>query len=72
MTRGFLYAGATTVVASLWQVADEATLALMERFYANLGRMNKRDAMRAAQLDVARKIPQPYFWAAFYVTGSSG
>lgn len=72
MTRGFLYAGATTVVASLWQVADEATLALMERFYANLGKMNKRDAMRAAQLEVARKIPQPYFWAAFYVTGSSG
>lgn len=72
MTRGFLYAGATTVVASLWQVADEATLALMERFYANLARMNKRDAMRAAQLEVARKIPQPYFWAAFYLTGSSG
>ena len=72
MTRGFLYAGATTVVASLWQVADEATLALMERFYANLTRMNKRDAMRAAQLEVARKIPQPYFWAAFYLTGSAG
>jgi CHAT domain-containing protein len=72
MTRGFLYAGATTVVASLWQVADEATLALMERFYANLARMNKRDALRAAQLEVARKIPQPYFWAAFYLTGGSG
>jgi CHAT domain-containing protein len=71
MTRGFLYAGASTVVASLWQVSDEATLALMERFYANLGRMNKRDAMRAAQLEVAKKIPQPYFWSAFYLTGSS-
>ena len=72
MTRGFLYAGATTVVASLWQVADEATLTLMERFYANMGRMNKRDALRAAQLEVARKLPQPYFWAAFYLTGSAG
>jgi CHAT domain-containing protein len=72
MTRGFLYAGASTVVASLWQVADEATLELMERFYTNLGRMNKRDAMRAAQLEIARRIPQPYFWAAFYLTGSSG
>ena len=51
---------------------DEATLALMERFYANLTKMNKRDAMRAAQLEVARKIPQPYFWAAFYLTGSAG
>ncbi len=71
ITRGFLYAGASTVVASLWQVADEATAVLMERFYANLARMNKRDALRAAQLELARRSPQPYFWASFYLSGSS-
>src|SRR5262249_22654275 len=63
MTRGFLYAGGRSVVASLWPVADEATLQLMERFYSNLARMNKRDALRAAQVETARKIPEPYFWA---------
>ena len=71
ITRGFLYAGAATVVASLWQVADEATATLMERFYANLARMNKRDALRAAQLELAKSAPQPYFWASFYLNGSA-
>jgi CHAT domain-containing protein/tetratricopeptide (TPR) repeat protein len=71
MARGFLYAGSATVVASLWQVADEATATLMGRFYANLPRMNKRDALRAAQLELARRSAQPYFWASFYLNGSS-
>ena len=71
ITRSFLYAGAATVVASLWQVADEATATLMERFYANLARMNKRDALRAAQLELAKRSPQPYFWASFYLSGSA-
>ena len=71
ITRGFHYAGASTVVASLWQVADEATATLMERFYANLARMNKRDALRAAQRELARRSPQPYYWASFYLSGSS-
>jgi CHAT domain-containing protein len=69
LTRGFLYAGATTVVASLWKVADDATLELMERFYANLARMDKREALRSAQIETARKFPHPFFWAAFYLTG---
>ena len=59
------------MVASLWQVADEATATLMERFYANLARMNKRDALRAAQLELAKRSAQPYFWASFYLSGSS-
>lgn len=33
---GFYYAGAPTVVASLWQIDDEATALLMSRFYENL------------------------------------
>jgi CHAT domain-containing protein len=69
LTRGFLYAGANTVVASLWKVADDATLELMERFYANLARMDKREALRSAQIETARKFPHPFFWAAFYLTG---
>jgi CHAT domain-containing protein len=33
--------------------------------------MNKRDALRAAQIATAKKIPEPYFWAAFYLTGAA-
>ena len=71
LTRGFLYAGASSVVASLWQVPDEATAALMEGFYARLPRQNKRDALRAAQLDLMRRGEAPYAWASFYLSGSA-
>ncbi|MBF0251683.1 MAG: CHAT domain-containing protein [Alphaproteobacteria bacterium] len=69
LTRGFLYAGARSVVASLGPVADEPTKLLMTRFYDNLKRMDKRAALRAAQLDARKVYPHPYFWAAFQVTG---
>ncbi len=71
MTRGFLYAGASSVVSSLWQVPDEATAALMESFYVKLQRQNKRDALRAAQLELMRRGEPPYAWASFYLSGSA-
>lgn len=70
LTRGFLYAGASNVVASLWQVDDEATSQLMIRFYEALASRPKAEALRAAQLEVMKKYPHPYFWSAFYLTGS--
>ena len=36
MVRGFFYAGAKRVVASLWKVDDEATSELMQRFYVEM------------------------------------
>ncbi len=70
LTRGFLYAGSSSVVASLWQVDDEATSELMKRFYTNLKNgMPKRDALRQAQLDTRKEFPHPFFWAAFFLTG---
>lgn len=71
LTRGFLYAGSSSVVASLWKVDDLATSELMTNFYANLKKVNKRDALRQAQLETKKKFPHPYFWAAFYLTGSA-
>jgi len=71
MIRGFFYAGAASVVASLWEVPDAETAVLMETFYGHLPRMNKRDALRAAQLALARRSAQPFFWAAFYLSGSA-
>jgi CHAT domain-containing protein len=71
LTRGFLYAGASSVVASLWQVDDDATAELMTRFYAEYAQRNKMEALRAAQLEVRKKYPHPYYWSAFYLTGSA-
>jgi CHAT domain-containing protein len=70
-TRGFLYAGASSIVSSLWKVDDDATSLLMQEFYSKLQSTNKRDALRAAQLKLkAGKYSHPNYWAAFQLTGS--
>lgn len=69
LTRGFLYAGSRSIVASLWSVDDQATGELMKVFYANLATLNKADALRQAQLSTRDRYPHPYYWAAFQLTG---
>ena len=73
ITRGFMYAGASSVVASLWKVDDEATAELMKKFYSNMLQhgMTPAAALRAAQNSI-RQQPQwrsPYYWAAFTIQG---
>lgn len=69
LTRGFLYAGSRSIVASLWSVDDHATATLMQAFYGNLGAMNKREALRQAQIKARQSFPHPFFWAAFQIIG---
>ncbi|HEX5416656.1 MAG TPA: CHAT domain-containing protein, partial [Chloroflexota bacterium] len=73
LSRGFLHAGAATLVQSLWRVDDGSTARLMERFYQNLriGR-TKGAALREAQLaSLAEESAQPYFWAPFQLVGAA-
>jgi len=73
LNRAFIYAGTPTVIATLWRVDDESTSALVKSFYTHLkGGMGKAEALRAAQSDVRRKYPHPYYWAAFVLTGDPG
>jgi len=73
LTRGFMYAGAPRVVASLWKVQDDATAELMTQFYRGMLREGKRpaEALRAAQMAMLNKKPwqSPFYWAAFAVQG---
>jgi CHAT domain-containing protein len=69
LTRGFLYAGARSIVASLWAVDDAATAQLMESFYRNLNNNDKREALRLAQIETRRQYPEPWYWAAFNLLG---
>jgi CHAT domain-containing protein len=73
LTRGFMYAGASSVVASLWKVDDEATADLMKHFYTNMLQKGMRpaEALRAAQ-NTLRQDPHwqsPHFWAGFTLQG---
>jgi len=73
LTRGFMYAGAERVVASLWQVDDRATAQLMRHFYRGMLKENLRPAaaLRAAQIEMSRssRWSSPYYWAGFVIQG---
>jgi CHAT domain-containing protein/Flp pilus assembly protein TadD len=73
LNRAFIYAGASSVIASLWTVDDEATSLLMKAFYGHLKQgMSKAAALQAAQTATRKKYPHPYYWAAFVLTGDPG
>ena len=72
LTRAFLEAGASAVVASLWPVSDSATRTLMKTFYKALaGGKSPAAALNAAQRRLRGSRPHPWYWAAFVVSGSS-
>jgi CHAT domain-containing protein/Tfp pilus assembly protein PilF len=73
LTRGFMYAGAPRVVASLWHVDDLATAELMKLFYQRMLKdgLPAGAALRAAQIELSRqkRWASPYFWAGFLLLG---
>lgn len=75
LTHGFLHAGASQVVASLWPVRDLASAELMRSFYRSMLRDGRRPAaaLRAAQIEMlnqrTRNRRDPYYWAAFVAQG---
>ncbi|MGV8121794.1 MAG: CHAT domain-containing protein [Candidatus Xenobiia bacterium LiM19] len=70
ITRAFMYAGAPSIVSSLWSVSDESTTKLMTFFYKNLARkMDKDEALRQAELSLMKGYPDPMHWAPFILTG---
>lgn len=71
LARGFLYAGSRNIVASLWEVDDDATAQLMKSFYQRLlAGASRKQALRDAQIALRREFPDPFFWAAFGLTGA--
>jgi CHAT domain-containing protein len=73
LTRGFMYAGASRVVASLWKVSDVATAELMAEFYRSMEKdgLAPAAALRAAQVTMwkQKRWKAPYYWAAFQIQG---
>ncbi|MBA2395813.1 MAG: CHAT domain-containing protein, partial [Ktedonobacteraceae bacterium] len=79
--RGFLYAGAASLLPTLWKVDDASSAELMEMFYQAL----LNGSTKAASLGDAQRIfiaqmrtsalsyrVHPYFWAAFHLIGDAG
>jgi len=75
LASGFFYAGARSLVVSLWRVKDEAAARLMEHFYRELRRgASKAAALRSAQLALMRTpaYSAPCHWAPFVLLGDLG
>lgn len=74
LARCFLIAGANQVIMSLWNVDDEATAYLMNRFVYYLNQPSYHlpsEPLRLAELDTKKKYPNPALWASFSVYGVS-
>jgi CHAT domain-containing protein/Tfp pilus assembly protein PilF len=85
LTRAFQYAGARSVVASLWSVTDQVTAELMTRFHRHLAAgLSKDEALRQTQIELIHQpvritiangqavetdASAPFFWAAFQIFG---
>jgi CHAT domain-containing protein/predicted hydrocarbon binding protein len=71
LMRGFLYAGAPSLVASLWAANDISTAEFMKEMYSQIrAGASKRAALRSAQLAVKDAYGHPYYWAPFILMGN--
>jgi len=81
LTRAFMYAGARSVMLSLWKVHDESTTEFMTAFYQNWRKkgVSHVEALRYTKLQLMKKTAEmdgqkisyahPFFWAPFVITG---
>jgi tetratricopeptide (TPR) repeat protein len=70
LVRGLLYAGAQTLMVSLWEVHDQSTAEFMRDFYEGYkASANKANALRIAVMKLKQKHRHPYYWAAFALVG---
>jgi len=73
LPRIFFYAGARSVMLTLWRINDESTAKFMNLFYQYLSKGNdKAQALRLAKLEMINsKFSHPSYWAAFVLNGDS-
>jgi len=73
LPRIFFYAGARSVILTLWRINDESTAKFMNLFYRYLSEGNdKAQALRLAKLEMINsKFSHPFYWAAFVLNGDS-
>jgi len=77
LARGFSYAGAKSLVTTLWKINDQTTSELMQEFYKNLDASLPKDkALRKAKLSYLNSVDDellthPYYWSGFMISGDT-
>jgi CHAT domain-containing protein len=70
LIRGLLYAGAHSLLLTLWDVHDQSTADFMARFYRRFqDGQGKAAAVRGAMIELRESYPHPYHWAPFALIG---
>jgi CHAT domain-containing protein len=75
LARGFMYAGCSSLVMTLWEINDKSGSELMKSFYSYLSKGKPKDeALRFAKLDYINKSgdkkSNPYYWAGYINFGN--
>lgn len=77
LSRAFYYAGAKSLVYTLWDINDSSSSEIMENFYKNLSDgVDKDQALRNAKLTFLEKhkednFKHPYYWSSFIISGNT-
>jgi CHAT domain-containing protein len=76
LARGFILAGASSVLMTSWEVNDEISADIISGFYHSLSKgKRKDDALRLAKLRYLKRsspaYSNPYYWAAYEVMGNT-
>ena len=70
LIRGLLYAGAHSLLLTLWDVHDQSAADFMVGFYRRFhGGESKAGALRGAMMELRERYPHPYHWAPFTLIG---
>ena len=73
LARGLLYAGAKSLLLTLWDVHDQSTAEVMRSFYDHFrdAAENRALALKAAMLAARQRYPHPFHWAPFILMGKA-
>jgi CHAT domain-containing protein len=70
LKRGLLYAGAQSILLTLWDVHDRSTAEFMKLFYSRLSsHPDKARAVQQAMGEIRKEYPHPFYWAPFVLVG---
>jgi CHAT domain-containing protein len=70
LVRGLIYAGAQSVLLTLWDVHDRSSAEFMKLFYQRLlAHPHKGAALQGAMQELREQYPHPYHWAPFTLLG---
>lgn len=69
LNRAFIYAGAPSIISTLWRVNDAASAMIVKRFYRSYKNNDLAESLRLAQMAAKEYYPHPAYWAGFGLTG---